>query len=181
TTLATVVLVVVVLLLVYRAPLLALVPLATIAVSVWVSLQLLAMLTQVPGVHLVNVARIFAIVILYGSGTDYCLFLISRYQEELALGHDGPQALQRSIGNVGGALAASAGPVICGLGLMGFAEFAKVRCAGPAIALSLAVALLSSLTLAPAMLCLLGRVAFCPARMPGPDKRVYSHALRGRS
>src|SRR5205085_613973 len=106
TTLATIALVVVVLLLVYRAPLLALVPLATIAVSVWVSLQLLAMLTQVPGVHLVNVARIFAIVILYGSGTDYCLFLISRYQEELALGYDGPQALQRSISNVGGALAA---------------------------------------------------------------------------
>src|SRR5436305_624244 len=46
------------------------------------------------------------------------------------------------------------------------AEFAKVRCAGPAIALSLAVALLAALTLTPALLRLFGRAAFWPqARM----------------
>src|SRR5437763_1908200 len=88
TTLATVLLVVVVLLLVYRAPLLALIPLVTIAVSVWVSLSFLALMTALPGVHLVNISKIFAIVILYGAGTDYCLFLISRYREELENGHD---------------------------------------------------------------------------------------------
>jgi RND superfamily putative drug exporter len=164
TTVATVLLVVVVLLVVYRAPLLALIPLLTIAVSVWVSLKLLALMTLIPGVHLVNVAKIFAIVILYGSGTDYCLFLISRYKEELAEGYDTQTALARTVGTVGGALAASAGTVICGLGMMGLAEFAKVRCAGPAIGLSLAVALLASLTLAPAFLCLLGRFVFWPAR-----------------
>jgi RND superfamily putative drug exporter len=166
TTLATLLLVVVVLLLVYRAPLLALIPLLTIAVSVWVSLKLLALMTLIPGVHLVNVAKIFAIVILYGSGTDYCLFLISRYKEELAEGYEIKTALERSVANVGGALAASAGTVICGLGLMGLAEFAKVRCAGPAIALSLGVALLASLTLAPAFLCLMQRFVFWPSKMP---------------
>src|SRR6185437_5875000 len=67
---------------------------------------------------------------------------------------------------VGGALAASAGTVICGLGLMGLAEFAKVRCGGPAIAISLAVALAASLTLAPALLRILGPLAFWPCRMP---------------
>src|SRR5205823_9678599 len=168
---STVALVVVVLLLVYRAPLLALVPLATIALSVWVSLSLLAMLTLVPGVHLVNVSKVFAIVILYGSGTDYCLFLISRYQEELGNGHSGINAIRQSITGVGGALAASAGTVICGLGMMGFAEFAKVRCAGPAIALSLGMALLASLTLTPALLRICGRVVFWPSRVPGPSVR----------
>jgi RND superfamily putative drug exporter len=162
TTLATIVLVVVVLLLVYRAPLLAIVPLVTIAVSVWISLHALALLTLIPGVYLVNVSKVFAIVILYGAGTDYCLFLISRYKEELQDGLRTSAAIGRSVGMVGGALAASAGTVICGLGLMGFAEFAKVRCAGPAIALSLAVALLASLTLAPALLKLLGRGVFWP-------------------
>src|SRR5262249_52299518 len=53
TTLATVVLVVVILLLVYRSPLLALVPLATIAVSVWVALKVLALCTLLPGFHVV--------------------------------------------------------------------------------------------------------------------------------
>ncbi|HEV2946837.1 MAG TPA: MMPL family transporter [Gemmataceae bacterium] len=160
TTLATVALVVVVLLLVYRAPLLALVPLMTIGIAVWVAIKTLALMTLIPGVHLVSVSKIFAIVILYGAGTDYCLFLISRYREELNDGLSIAEAIEQSVGKVGGALAASAGTVICGLGMMGLAEFAKVRCAGPAIALSLAMALLASLTLTPALLAILGRKVF---------------------
>jgi RND superfamily putative drug exporter len=70
TTWATILLVIVVLLAVYRAPLMALIPLATIGCSVWVALNVLAMMTLIPGVHLVNISKIFAIVILYGAGTD---------------------------------------------------------------------------------------------------------------
>jgi RND superfamily putative drug exporter len=168
TTLATVILVVVVLLCVYRAPLLALIPLVTIAVSVCVALKLLALATLLPGVHLVNISKVFAIVILYGAGTDYCLFLISRYREELHAGCDIPKALERSLGGVGEALAASAGTVMVGMGLMAMAEFAKVRYAGPGIALSLGVALLASLTLTPALLRLMGTVVFWPGRPPAP-------------
>src|SRR4029077_17270945 len=65
TTWATIILVIVVLLAVYRSPLLALVPLISIACSVWVSLNLLALMTKIPGVHLVNISKIFAVVILY--------------------------------------------------------------------------------------------------------------------
>jgi RND superfamily putative drug exporter len=165
TTVATIALVIVVLLLVYRAPLLALVPLVTIAVSVWVALEILALVTLIPGVHLVNISKVFAIVMLYGAGTDYCLFLISRYREELQYG-GAVAALARSVGTVGGALAASAGTVMVGLALMGLAEFARVRYAGPAIALSLGVALLASLTLTPALLRLLGKAVFWPHRAP---------------
>lgn len=166
TTWATILLVIVVLLAVYRAPLLALVPLATIAISVWVSLKLLALMTMIPGVHLVSISKIFAIVILYGAGTDYCLFLISRYREELEAGFELTDAVARSVSGVGAALAASAGTVMVGLGLMALAEFAKVRYAGPAIALSLGVALLASLTLTPALLSLLGRAVFWPGQAP---------------
>jgi RND superfamily putative drug exporter len=166
TTWATIILVIVVLLCVYRAPLLALVPLVTIAISVFVSLKLLAIMTLLPGVHLVTISKIFAIVILYGAGTDYCLFLISRYREELESGFRIPDAIARSVGGVGEALAASAGTVMVGLGLMAMAEFAKVRYAGPAIALSLGVALVASLTLTPALLSLLGRIVFWPGKSP---------------
>jgi RND superfamily putative drug exporter len=165
---ATVLLVVVVLFVVYRAPLLALVPLATIAMSVWVSLSGLALLTLIPGVHLVNISKVFAIVVLYGAGTDYCLFLVSRYREELQAGRRVGAAVARGVGGVGDALAASAGTVMVGLGLMACAEFAKVRYSGPAIALSLGVALLASLTLTPALLRLLGKHVFWPGRAPCP-------------
>lgn len=168
TTLATIILVVVILLFVYRSPLLALVPLVSIAVSVWVALHMLAMMTLIPGVYLVNISKIFAIVILYGAGTDYCLFLISRYREELENGCSTVDALTNSIGSVGSALTASAGTVMCGLGLMAFAEFAKVRYSGPGIALSLGVALAAALTLTPALLRLLGNVVFWPGRVPTP-------------
>src|SRR5262245_3447318 len=97
TTAATVLLVVIILLLVYRSPLLALVPLATIAVSTWVALKLLALMTLIPGVYLVNVSKVFAIVLLYGAGTDYCIFLISRYREELGKGEELAAAVSRSV------------------------------------------------------------------------------------
>src|SRR5204862_3627 len=123
TTLATVVLVVVILLAVYRSPLLALVPLVTIALATWVALSILALCTLIPGFHLVNISQIFAVVMLYGAGTDYCLFLVSRYREELTQGGPRADAIGRAVGSVGGALAASAGTVIVGLGLMLTAEF----------------------------------------------------------
>jgi RND superfamily putative drug exporter len=166
TTIATVLLVVFILLCVYRSPIMALVPLASIALAVWVALNILALCTLIPGFVLVNISQIFAVVMLYGAGTDYCLFLISRYREELAGGKEAREALTSAVGGVGGALAASAGTVICGLGLMGLAEFAKVKCGGPAIAISLAVALVASLTLTPALLSLFGTLAFWPVGLP---------------
>ena len=167
TTVATILLVVGILLFVYRAPVMVLIPLFTIALSVFVALKCLAMLTVIPGFRLANVSQLFAVVMLYGAGTDYCLFLISRYREELAEGRPMSSALERSLGNVGHALAASAGTVIFSLGLMGTAEFLKIRSGGPAIALSLVVAFLASITLTPALLRLCGRWAFWPGEVPG--------------
>lgn len=177
TTLATIGLVIAVLLFVYRAPLLALVPLVTIGVSAWVALQILALASLIPGVHLVNVSQVFAIVILFGAGTDYCLFLISRYREELEKGQSTEVGVRRSVAAVGEALAASAGTVICGLAMMGFADFAKIRSAGPVIALALAVGLAASLTLTPALLQLTGLAAFWPGKIavhqPGERRRTF--------
>ena len=181
TTIATVLLVIVVLLLIYRAPGMAMIPLLTIGIAAWVAVKVLALVTLIPGVHLVNISQVFAIVILFGAGTDYCLFLIARYREELEAGESGPMAVRRGLGSVGGALAASAGTVICGLGMMGFAEFGKIRCAGPVIALALAIGLAAALTLTPALLKLSGRRAFWPRtverRLPGVQRRTLWDAI----
>src|SRR5262249_31928828 len=99
--------------------------------------------------------------------------------EELGEGHDVAPAIARSIGAVGAALAASAGTVICGLSLMAFAEFAKVRCAGPAIAMALTIALLGSLTLTPALLNILGPKVVCPGGGPRPRTEPAGQPGRG--
>lgn len=179
TTLATVILVVAFLLWVYRSPTLALVPLATIAVSVWVSFNLLALLATGFGLPLVNIANVFIVVILFGVGTDYCLFLVSRCKEEACEGGDVRDAVAKALGKVGGAVAASAATVICGLGLMGCAEFMKLRATGPALAISLLVALAAALTLAPALLALIGPWALRRS-VPRPAAAEAKRAEWGR-
>ncbi|WP_435017039.1 MMPL family transporter [Tundrisphaera sp. TA3] len=172
TTYATIGLVVLILLVVYRSPLLALLPLATISLSVWTSLLAIASLTLLPGLRfqVITITNIFVIVVLFGAGTDYCLFLIARYREELARGRSGTDALREAIEQVGGALVASAGTVIVGLGMLWFSSFAKIQYTGPAIALSLAIGLLAALTLAPVLLHRLRGAVFFPFRPPHHEK-----------
>jgi RND superfamily putative drug exporter len=168
TTLATIILVVIILLVVYRSPLLAFIPLATIALSVFVSLKAIALLTKIPNFQfqVINITNVFVVVVLFGAGTDYCLFLIARYREELARGRSGPDALAEAIRQVGGALVASAGTVILGLGTLYASTFQKIQYTGPAIGLSLAIALVAALTLAPVLLRWLQGAVFWPFKPP---------------
>jgi RND superfamily putative drug exporter len=172
TTKTTIALVVVILLIVYRSPLLAMIPLVTIALSVVASLKGIALLTEVPGLtfQVINITKVFVIVVLFGAGTDYCLFLIARYREELSRGRSRADALREAIIQVGAALIASAGTVIVGLGMLYFSSFAKIQYTGPAIALSLTVALVAALTLAPVLLSWLRGAIFWPFRQPHHEK-----------
>lgn len=172
TTTATIALVVVILLVVYRSPLLALIPLLTIALSAATSLLAIATMTTVPGLRfqVIDITKIFVIVVLFGAGTDYCLFLIARYREELVRGRSRSDALREAITQVGGALVASAGTVIIGLGTLWFSTFAKIQYTGPAIAMSLAIALAAALTLAPVLLHALRGAVFWPFHQPHHEK-----------
>ena len=164
----TVALVVVILLLVYRAPGLVIVPLVAIFASLELSTGLIALLARLGQTvnwfdfKVFRTTKIFIIVVLYGAATDYCLFLISRYREELQRGLPPRRALRSALASVGHAVTASALTTILGLGTMIFAAFGKFRYGGPTIALSLAVALLACLTLAPALLLAGGRIVFWP-------------------
>ncbi|HEV3119054.1 MAG TPA: MMPL family transporter, partial [Gemmataceae bacterium] len=160
--------VVALLLLAYRAPLVALIPLVTVAVAVEVALMLLALLAEVHVLVPSREIRIFITVIAYGAGVDYCVFLIDRYREELDAGFTASEAAARAIGHAGGAVSASAATVICGIGMMAFAQFGKIREAGYVIPFCLIIVLCAALTFAPALLRLTGRWVFWPIGQVGP-------------
>lgn len=160
TDVTTIILVAAALTLIYRSVWLIVVPLASIAVAVVTSLNLLALLAHWSRLHpdawfdvkVFTTTRIFIVVLLFGAGTDFCLFLIARFRELRAEGLPQREAVGDAVARVGGAITASAATTIVGLAMMGFADFGKFAYSGPAIAVGLAVALAVCLTLTPALL-----------------------------
>ena len=153
--LATVVLLLGVLLMVYRSFLLALVPLVTIGMCVIISRGVLAWMATI-GWEISPLVELFLIVLLFGSGTDFCLFVSWRFGEHWDAKN--PAAAMRMTLRRGAiALMTSAGTVVVGLLLMGTTKFKLFSSTGPSVALGLVITLVASLTLAPSLLILLAR------------------------
>ena len=166
---------------VYRAPLLVVIPMISIGFAVVVSMSLVALLTRwsiqgiVPGldIRVFTTSRIFVIVILFGAGTDYCLFLISRLREEASLSA-WPAACRRAVSGVLGALIGSAMTTVVGLGMLWIAAFGKFHYTGPVIAICLLVGLLVCTTLTPALLRVCGPAVFWPSKIQQQKRKPRS-------
>ncbi|TWT53750.1 putative membrane protein YdgH [Rubripirellula amarantea] len=170
----TVAMILLILAFVYRAPLLIFVPMISIAIAVIVSTSLIALLTDwsargvVPGLDLrvFTTSRIFIVVILFGAGTDFCLFLISRLREEVSnqqLKRDWSLACEDGLSGVMSALIGSAMTTVVGLGMLWIASFGKFHYTGPVIALCLLVGLCVCISLTPALLRVIGPASFWPS------------------
>jgi RND superfamily putative drug exporter len=134
--------------------------------------QAAATLLARAGMDVSSLFETFSIVIVFGAGTDYCIFLISRYHEELDLAERHGYAPSRPLR--GGTLAAallvlaavlgsSAATTIAGFSAQAVAEFGMFRTMGPAMALAVAITLAAALTLTPALMRLFGRLLFWPS------------------
>jgi putative drug exporter of the RND superfamily len=164
TTIITLFLVVGILLWIYRSPVAPLVPLTTIGVSFAVSLGVISFLAQA-GLKVSALVQTFMVVIVLGAGTDYCLFIVSRYKEELAEGGEARRTLIGTMTIIGGVIASSAATVIVGFGTQGVARFGMFRTMGPAMAIAVAITLVAGLTLTPALLRILGTRTFWPQKV----------------
>lgn len=158
-------LVVSLLLIVFRAPIAAVIPLATLYCGITVALKSLALLAGGGYIDLFKGIDVYTTVLVFGSGVDYGIFLISRYQEELESRGDPQAAVEVAVHSVGVAIAASAGTGMFGIGMLACANFGKFHEAGITIAAGLFVMLCASLTLTPALLCLAGRWTFRPRNL----------------
>ncbi len=173
TTTVTIVLVLVILLLIYRAPLAALVPLVTIGGAFVVARGVLGVLAAA-GWHISSLLDTFLVVLVFGVGTDYAIFLISRFREEVSAEGDWHDASRTTVRRIGAVISASAATVMVGLGAMAFGDFEMIKSTGPALAVAILVTLIAGLTLAPALLAISGHYLFWPrhqrlARTGGPD------------
>jgi RND superfamily putative drug exporter len=153
---ATVILLLGVLLAVYRSLWLSLVPLLTIGASLALARGALAWMA-LAGWEISCLVELFLVVILFGSGTDLCLLISWRFAE-LWDPADAPAAMRETLRRVRYALLTSAATVIAGLSLMGVNRFRLFSSTGPSVAIGLALTLLATLTLAPALLIVLARI-----------------------
>jgi RND superfamily putative drug exporter len=163
TAVATVVLVLVILVLVYRSALAPLISLVSIGCAFLVARGLAGFLAEA-GVEVASLVETFMVVMAFGAGTDYALFVISRFREFRADPAGLRSGLQRALVAVGPVISASAATVTIGFFAFLAAELGLFRSFGPVLGLAIGVTLLAGLTLTPALLRLAGDAAFWPSR-----------------
>jgi RND superfamily putative drug exporter len=164
----TLLFVVVLLFVVYRALLAPLCTLIPAAVSVLLAQRLIAEAARA-GMSLPTVAQQLLIVLLLGAGTDYGLFLTFRMREEIRRGAPPRDALVTAVTQVGQAVSYSGLTVAAALLTLLLAPFSIYRGLGPALAIGIGVLLAASLTLTPALLAICGRAVFWPTH-PRPGQ-----------
>lgn len=153
---AIAVLVLAVLLVVYRSPVTMLLPLVTIGSSLLIAQALVAGFSALTGAGVSNQSVVFLSAIMAGAGTDYAVFLISRYHDYLRSGDGFDQAVRAAMLSIGKVITASAATVGVTFLLLSFTKMGVFRTVGVAAAIGIAVAYLAGLTLLPAILTLVG-------------------------
>ena len=160
--LATLGVVTVLLVLIYRSPFLWLVPLAAAGVAAAVAMAAGYGLHELFDVTVTGQSGGIMTVLVLGAGTDYALLLVSRYREELRR-HERPyDAMGAALRGCGPAILASSGTVAAGLLCLLAADLNSSSGMGPVGMIGVLSALLAMTTLLPAILVLLGRRVFWP-------------------
>jgi len=177
---ATVLLVLILLILLYRSPFMAIIPLIVVGFAYGLISPTLGFLADHGWITVDAQGVSIMTVLLFGAGTDYCLFLISRYRDTLLHEENKFKALQMAIKESSGAITMSALTVVIGLGTLGLAHYGSFH--RFAVPFSLAVFLMgiAALTLLPALLAIFGRGAFYPFIPRTPKMTETLSKMKGK-
>ncbi|HEY5197251.1 MAG TPA: MMPL family transporter [Solirubrobacteraceae bacterium] len=168
------------LVLIYRSPIFWIVPLLSVGFAQLTAEGIGYLLTRV-GVTVTSESAAILTVLAFGAGTDYALLLVSRYREELRRNPSRHDAMRLALGRAGPVILASGSTVITALLCLLAAKVNGTRGLGPVAGMGVAVAMLSALTLLPALLLIVGRGAFWPfvPHYEGPDAEEQHRVWRG--
>ncbi|CAL9554044.1 Apo-petrobactin exporter [Nocardiopsis dassonvillei] len=180
--------VLVILVAVYRSPLLPILVILASLLALGLSGALVYLAADTGLVDLNGQSQGILFILVVGACTDYALLLVARYREELALHERVPRAVLAALRGVTGPVLASAGTVVLGLLCLLAADLASTRSLGPVVAVGVGAAVLSAMTFLPAALALAGRAAFWPTAPHRPtaetggdtDRVMAAHPLWGR-
>jgi putative drug exporter of the RND superfamily len=154
--------VIVLLFLIYRALLAPLATLVPAVLSLLLAGPLIAEASRI-GLPVSAATQTLLPVLLLGAGTDYGLFLVFRVREEIRRGATTTNALVAAMERVGLSVAFSATTVIAALCCLLVASFVLYQGLGPSLAVGVGVMLVAALTLLPALVAIFGRALFWPS------------------
>jgi len=180
----TVAVVAVLLIIIYRSPLLWLLPLVVAGVADAGAMAAVYGLHKGFDITVTGQSQGVMTILVFGAGTDYALLLVSRYREELRRIPHPYDAMRTALRGCGPAILASSGTVAAGLLCLLAADLNSSRGMGPIAAVGVLCALIAMTTLLPALLVLLGRRVFwplVPAYGSEPPQRRGLFAAMGSS
>ena len=166
-------LILVLLLIVYRSPIAAAVPLGIVSLAYLVAAGVIYGLTEAGVIDVTGQATAILIVLMFGAGTDYCLLVISRFKEELAGGTEPHAALTAATRRSAPAILTAGGIVVAAMLVLTLADYRATATMGPVLAVGTAVTVAAGLTLLPALLSIVGARVFWPAK-PRTGSRMWA-------
>ena len=158
---ATATLVLVLLIAIYRSPIFWTIPFFSVLLAE-VSSRGFGYLLAEAGVTVTGQSGGILPVLVFGAGTDYALLMVSRYREELRRHEDKHEAIRVTLRRTSPVILASGATVMAALLTLSLAEVTGTSGLGPIGAMGIALAMVSMLTLLPALLTVFGRRAFWP-------------------
>ncbi|MFE0100733.1 MMPL family transporter [Streptomyces sp. NPDC059009] len=160
----TIVIIIVLLLVIFRSPIIAFLPVVLIGLISPMATGLIAAANKAFDMKADSSIQELLTVVLFGVGTDYILFLLFRYREALRAGEDPKGAMVHAVERVGEAITSAAGAVIVAFAALTLSSLGMLRSMGPALAIAVFLTLLAGLTLVPAVVSKLGTKVFWPSK-----------------
>ena len=159
----TVVFIFIVLVIVFKSPIVPLISLLTVGVSFLTSFSIVTNLVEHANFPFSNFTQVFMVIVLFGIGTDYNILLYDKFKENLGKGMDKYEALHDALFKAGKTILYSGSSILIGFTALSLAKFSVYQSA-VGVAVGVAVLLVVLLTLNPFFMAVLGKKMFWPVK-----------------